>query len=239
MYYVRPGWSVGAEPGSTDPLPLVKIGPEATRLEEIARLDVSRPRSDAGQPRMTPGIPLVMFAARDGWAAGLDGTVAIVRWNPYRVEWHLPGGGRTSSQPLETAAEPVTQADRIARVRAFLERAPMSGRGPGGGLGQAPPPSEAEVLSMVETNEFADRHAPFDPATIRLAPEGALWVGVTPSTRMPATFDVFARGGDRTVRVTLPPGRTLLAVGARHLYAVARDELDLETLERYPRPEQP
>lgn len=239
LFYVLPGWASGVPPGSADPLPLVRDARTGAGPEELARLDVSRPRSDAGQPRMTPGIPFVMFAPRDGWTGWTDGTIAIVRWAPYRIEWHLPDGTVRTTDPIGTRGEPVTEDDRFAFVRAFLERAPMSGRGADGGLGQSPPPSEQDVRAMVETNEFADEHGPFDPAAIRPGADGTLWVGVTPSTRSPATFDVYARGGSRTAQVTLPPGRTLLGVGRRHLYAVATDDLGLQRLERYPRPDRP
>ena len=86
---------------------------------------------------------------------------------------------------------------------------------------------------MIQTNEFATEHAPFDPDGVSFDPAGRLWVVRTPPTRDPVTIDVFDRRRGRVASVALPSGRTLLAVGARHLYAVARDELDLETLERY------
>lgn len=238
LYYVQPGWAIGLPPGSTDPRPLARWDPATDEVLEIARVDVARPRSDAGRPRTTPGIPFVMFAARDAWVVAPSGAVAIVRSSPYRVEW-LRDGERSVGPTLPSDPPPVTDADRTAFVRRFLERAPISGRGPDGGLGPNPAVSDEEVRRMVDTNEFAERHPPFDPAGVTLGVDGRLWVRTSPSTRDPAVFDVLGGDGALLARVALPPGRRLLAVGARHLYAVTRDELDLETLERYEIPALP
>jgi hypothetical protein len=232
VYYVQPGWAMGDPPGSRDPRPLVRWTPETDEVEEIARVDTARPRSDAGEPRMTPGIPFVMFAARDGWAAGLDGSVAIVRWNPFRVEWRR-GGVTTMGPILEHVETPVTPSDREAFVRRFIESSPISGRGEDGGLGQSPSATDQEIRELIDTNEFSEVHAPFDPAAITLDPRGRLWITRTPPTRSPCIVDVVGPAGTRIGSVALPQGRTLVSVGRRYLYAVSRDEFDLETLERF------
>lgn len=232
LYYVQPGWATGDPPGSTAPRPLVAWTPADDAIVEVARVDVARPRSDAGEPRRTPGIPFVPFSARDGWAGGLDGWLAVVRWDPFHVEW-LRDGEVVRGGPVEYDRSPVTDRDREAFVRRFVERSPMSGRGTDGGLGQTPSMTDREVSEMVAGNEFAETHAPFDPAGVSVDPRGRVWVVRTPATRSPVTVDVFRRGSDRIASITLPPGRSFLAAGASHLYAVFRDELDLETLERY------
>lgn len=232
VYYVQPGWATGDSPGSRAPRPLVRWTPGTDTVEEIGRVDTARPRSDAGRPRMTPGIPFVMFAARDGWAAGPDGSVAIVRWSPFRIEWRR-GGTITEGPTLEHVESPVTPADREAFVRRFIESSPVSGRGDDGGLGQSPSATDQEIRDLIDTNEFAEVHAPFDPSGITIDPEGRLWIVRTPPTRSPTTVEVFDPTGNRIGRIALPEGRTLVAVGRTHHYTISRDEFDLETLERY------
>ncbi len=232
VYYVQPGWATGDPPGSRAPRPLVRWTPGTDEIEEIGRVDTARPRSDAGRPRMTPGIPFVMFAARDGWAAGPDGSVAIVRWKPFRVEWRR-GGTTTEGPILEHVESPVTPADREAFVRRFVESSPVSGRGDDGGLGQSPSATDQEIRELIDTNEFADLHAPFDPSGITLDAAGRLWIARTPSTRSPSRVDIIGPAGGQVGSVALPEGRTLVAVGHTYIYAISRDEFDLETLERY------
>jgi len=238
VYYVQPGWVTGDPPDSRSPRPLVAWRPEDDDLDEIARVDVARPRSDAGGRRTTLGIPFVMFSARDAWAAGPDGWVAIVRWSPFAVEWHRDDEV-VRGAPLAYDPQPVSARDREAFVRRFLEQSPMSGRGPDGGLGQTPSMTDREILEIVAANEFAEEHAPFDPDGVFMDPVGRVWIVRTPATRSPVTVDVFRRGSDRIASITLPPGRSLLSAGTSHLYAVWRDDLDLERLERYEIPFSP
>jgi hypothetical protein len=45
--------------------------------------------------------------------------------------------------------------------------------------------------------------------------------------------DIIGPAGGQVGSVALPEGRTLVAVGHTYIYAISRDEFDLETLERY------
>ena len=235
-YFVIPGWATGAEPDSREPRQLVRWAPGSGRVDVIDRVDSARPRSDAGQPRLTPGIPFVMFAARDGWAVGTDGTVAIVRWNPFRVEWHAPDTEPQIGPELKYDAVPVSAEDRFTFVRQFMDGSPVSGRGEDGGLGLNEPASDQEIRNMVETNEFADAHGPFDPSSLSIAPDGRLWMVRTPPTRRPVVIDVYDRTSGHVGQVVLPANRSLVSVGQQFLYTTSRDDFDVETLERYPIP---
>jgi len=231
LYYVEPGWAAGVAPDSRAPRRLLAYDPATGRTDLIELLDVARPRSDAGEPRMTPGIPFQVFAGRDGWAVAPDGAVAIARWEPFRVEW-LADGKRSTGPPVESTPIPVTARDRETFVRRFVESSPVSGRGPGGGMGQSPPMSDTDVREMVASNDFAEVHAPFDPGSLRIAADGRLWLQASPATRAPVRLDVFGTDGAHEGTVMLPDDVELLHVGRDYLYATRKDSLGLQSIVR-------
>src|ERR1044071_5625661 len=97
-------------------------------------------RSDIRQPARTPRIPSVGFAAQDGWVVNDRGVVRIVRAGGYRVESRSPGAAAVAGPSYAYGRRPVSAADRLAYVREFLTTSPMSGKGPGGGMGFSPTP---------------------------------------------------------------------------------------------------
>jgi hypothetical protein len=127
---------------------------------------------------------------------------------------------------------PVTEADKRAFVKTFLQSSPMSGKGPEGGLGHTPAEyqSDEEVGRMVRTNEFADRHPYFRPGGVWVTPEGDLWVERSVAAGAAPVLDGFDREGRLLRQVILPEGRRVVGMGRGVLYAVAKDADELEVL---------
>jgi hypothetical protein len=63
--------------------------------------------------------------------------------------------------------------------------------------------------------------------------DGRLWIQRTTRAGAPQTFDIFDSDGERIEQVILPQGRRLLGFGRGTVYAVIKDEFDLEYVERY------
>ena len=193
-YYAMPGWVVGRQPGSWDSTEIRHWNREADRIEAVGRYLGSRPRSDAGQPRMTPGIPFVMFEAQDAWGVFSDGAIAFVRSADYRIEIREPSGEIRVGSPNTFEARRVSEADKYAFVERFVTSTPVIGRG-GVSVGGSDA-SPAYIRQIVETNEFAKEMPPFLPSAVRTTPDDQLWVGrwvISPEE--PQLFDVFARDG--------------------------------------------
>ena len=204
--------------------------PATTRV--VAVIQGSRRRSDAGTPSREPRIPVVGYAKQDGWALLSNGSLAIVRGGAYRVEVVSPDGRRVAGPPYAGRPRPVTDDDKRRFVIDFMASSPTSGRGADGGMGHSPAVDDAAVTRFVRSTEFAEEHPWFQGAPIP-SPGGRVWVRRAGPADAPALYDVFGGDGRRVHTVALPPGRRVLAVGVRGVYAAHADELGLESVERY------
>jgi len=235
LYFAIPGWAAGAAALPDDSVRLVSMGAATAETHPVAVFQGSRSRSDIRSPAMVPRIPVVGYASQDAWTLSSAGDVVIVRGGDYHLDILARDGTRRSGPSYAAVARPVTDADKRAFVRDFLTTSPMSGRGPDGGMGHSPLPDEAEITRMVPGTEFAERHPHFTGGPIA-APNGRSWVARSGATDAPPTYDVFDGAGRRERVVQLPPGRRVMAVGTRGVYAVVEDDVGLQSLERYPLP---
>jgi hypothetical protein len=184
-----------------------------------------------------------MLEARDDWAAGPDGRVAVVRANGFSVEWHHPDGRvvRGPSTPFDPA--PVGPAEK----EAALEEASAGGMSivamasPAGvasvQMRRGGPPGGAEGPSQ-EDFEWAETLPPFRLEGSLVSPDGELWVErMLPASR-PPRMDVFDDLGVRVGFVELPARSRLIGFGStadgeRAAYLVRTDEVGLKWLARY------
>ncbi len=235
FYYAVPAWSE-ANPLPDDSVRVVRWSPETNAESLVTVIQGDRMRSDIRSPAKTPRIPTVGYAAQDAWTLDDQGRIRVVRAGSYRIESFRPGQTGVGGPSYAFPTRPVTPADRVAFVREFLTQSPMSGRGPGGGLGHSPTPTEAEVAAITPGTQFAERHPMFSAGDVLAAPGGILWVGHPSEQGTPAQYDVFDGSGRRIAQVELGAGRRILAVGRKGLYAVREQESGLQFLERYPVP---
>lgn len=230
LYFEIPGWAVNAAPG--DSIVVARWNRKGGRIEPVARVRSYTPRQSSGQ-RM--GIPMVMFAPEDGWAVAPDGRVVLIRSGDYSVEIRGPDKRvvRGRSQAYPTRA--VRAADREWMVRRFLATSPMSGRGPGGGMGLTPAElqTDAEVARLTGGSAFAESLPYFSPGGVWISPAGDTWVQRTTGADETIVLDRFDQAGLLREQVQLPKGRTPLAVGRAHVFVTTTDADGLQQLERY------
>lgn len=235
FYLQIPGWANGPRGGLPgDTIVVVRYDARTQRLDTLARIKGSTPRKNT----MRPGIPYVLFAAQDVWAATTDGKVAIVRSADYRVEWRDATGRVTSGRPVAFERRPVSFDDRMDHTRRFMQGTSISGKGTDGGLSPLPAEmlEERRIREVAEYQEFAEVHAPFNAVTPQVAPDGSLWVERSVRLNAPQTWDVIGGDGNLISRVQMPRGRRLMSLGAKWIYAVSTDEDGLQHLERYSYP---
>jgi hypothetical protein len=239
LYFVIPRWARRMPPNAVDSAaPVARWDPSSGQVDTLLTVRGITPRSDAGLPRRTAGLPYVPFALRDAWRVRADGGVVVVRAEGYLVEVRDQDGTWRRGAPVPFRAQRTSAADREVFVRRFLARSPISGRGPNGGLGHTPTDqmTEAAVAETIANNEFAEWLPPFDPALVWLAPDDELWVGRWAQAGEPQVFDVFDRSGRRVHQVELTLGRQVVGVGRETVYLTNTDEDGLEYLELYSRP---
>ncbi len=232
LYFAMPAWARGPSALPEDSIEVFRHDPRTGRTARVAIIRGMTPAANRG-PRLTPGFPMIAFAPQDLWRVSPAGEVVIVRSGDYRVE-RVGDAGSRSGPAYRYDTEPIRPADRTHFVREFMARAPTSGRGPDGGMGLSPVPSDDEVARIAAANEFAATLPMFDAAV--LAPDGELWVQRGRHAGAAVRYDRFNPAGVRIGQVTVTAERRVVGIGQRFVYLAATDQDGLETLERHLRP---
>ena len=205
------------------------------------KLPETKVSSSGGANNRSVSVRQTPLSGRDAWAVAPDGRIALVSVSDYHVEWHEADGRRVVGKPVPFRPVPVRQADReeyeleVAssglsmsvednngqRTTSFRRGGPPGGRGgPGGGAGPA-------------NLEWPSVKPPFNAAGVRVSPEGDLWVERYVPAGAPRQYDVFGPDVNLKLRVILPAGRRLVALGQGVVYTRHLDDSDLQYLERY------
>jgi hypothetical protein len=177
------------------------------------------------------------YPVQESWAVGSDGRVAIVRAPGYRVDWISASGGRTIGKPIPASPVPVRDAEK----KEYLAEQAATG------LSVSATSVNGQMTIQFsrgsrnrDDNEEADLNGPEWPATkptvtgvLSVAPDGRLWVERAVAAGAPRLYDVIGPAGEVQMTVSLPPGRRLLGVGAKGLYARQMDADGVSYLERY------
>ena len=205
----------------------------------VVRIDRSRGSTDtvfwSQQPRMSIEVSGARgsqqmrargaspFSGRDGWAAGTDGAVAVVRVNGYRVEWIAPDGRRTVGPALPFTQQRVTDADKEAVIK--------ESQGMMMAVGGAAP-AGFDIRAFLESMDWPEYKPPF-LGQVHVAPDGRAWIPVTPPRFGDAiTYDVVDRQGRLVERVKFPAKTHLIGFSGGALYSVRVDDDDLQYLQR-------
>lgn len=206
-------------PTYAESLVVLRLSRESTRIDTLAGLrgrpwGVATFTRGVGSQRMTYTANNPLSAPEQALLFP-DGSIAIARQHPFRVEWIGPDRRRRAGGALDTAAMRATPRERAAAiVRAW----PDAG---------APPLTEADFAGWPElVPSFpADAllHIPGNRLGIRRQRTAA-----NPNERL----DIVDAEGRLVKRLQLATGERAIAFGARHLYVVRTDEDGLVHLRR-------
>jgi len=177
----------------------------------------------------------------DDWAAGPDGSIAVVRANGFSVDWYRPDGRMVTGPGYSVESYPVGEAEKegemeeMARAAMFTsvvvsdggERSFQMGRGlpPGGGPG-------------TDDFEWPESLPLFRPNGTLVSPQGEAWVQRIMPQGMAPRYELFDRDGTRLGFVELPPGAKAIGFGSipateGMVYLARVDAVGLTWLERY------
>jgi hypothetical protein len=152
-----------------------------------------------------------LYASPDQWGVLPDGSLWILRGEQNRVDRRSPDGTWTIGTPREWARIATTDTDREMLTGRFV----------------APGDTIWEPM--------AELKGPFQEGAVA-GPDGEVWARLNTVAGDSVTrYEVFPATGPSTWTMILPKGRTVVAVTARHVYAVHEDEDGFQVLERFGR----
>lgn len=223
---VRPTMNMGREVASDSGWVIRRYGTSVDSLMKL-RLPESVTNS-AGGARVTA---IKRFSPADGMATAADGRIAVVRAEPYRVEWWR-GGQRLAQGPvIPYDALKVTDADRAEAEKARAQVSMPGGirvmQSDGKG-GQKP----VDVGSLVPPMQMAETKPAFDPMQLRIDTRGRVWVRRYTAPGADHVYDIFEGEGRRVDRVQLPQDSALAGFGKGVVYVVRTDADELLYLGR-------
>jgi hypothetical protein len=238
IYYQPLGGGRGA-----DSTPVIRWDRARARFDTVARVKLPTViMKSSGTPtnqRQTQRPP--PYPAQDLWTVAPDGRVALIRSSEYRVDWVAPTGERVVGKPIPAPPVPVREAEK----REYLAEQAASG------LSVAVENVNGNVSMRFSRGRQPDRDPEDEidlssqewPATKPVAtgwvatdPAGRAWVERSVAAGAPRSYDVLGPDGAVVRRVTLPPNRRLVSIGAKGLYARHVDGDGINYLERYSLP---
>ena len=175
------------------------------------------------------------FATSEDFLLFNDGWLAVVRLNPYRVDWRDPRGSWTHGAPLPVPAIRVTDREKAF----YVERFARAANAPFVVSPSVPADLRAAILGAARRRwtEFPDFVPPIQGMSSLPAPEGRVVIPRTPTAAWPdPTYDVVDRDGKLVARLQLARGERIVGFGKTSVYVAARDADDLEQLRRHPWP---
>jgi hypothetical protein len=206
-----------------DSIPLIRFNALRQHGDTIALLRVRETRTVSMDEHMQVSRA-VIGSPEDTWGIAADGSVAVVRAAPYRVDWYSQSGGVTHGPVIAHETIPYLPAEKEAL--AATSRASAAGAGIVGG-GRNSAGDGARV--------FAPNKPPFEPnGEAIVSPDGRVWVSRNLAAGAAKTvYDVFDGKGERVDRVELPPRNRVIGFGAGSIYCTERDESGGVSLRKY------
>jgi hypothetical protein len=172
---------------------------------------------------------------RDGWAVGLDGSVAIARAADYSIEWiaadgSLVHGSPKIYQPVQVGrAEQERWADE-AQANMMQLTSVMSREG---GVSNVEMRRGGGSRSDVTAIRWPDEMPPIHAERSKVSYDGNLWVERHVRVGSDPVVDVFDTQGNKIAEVALPTRSRVVGFGVGAVYLVTADDLDLLWLRKY------
>ena len=235
----------GAPPTSLDSAPIIRYDRRTAKVDTLFWWQLPKSNvqtTGAGERvniRITGGNPL---APQPAWAVAPDGRIAVVRPDPYQVEWVSAGSARTRGPAIQYARRGITESDKAPIQTPDCSVTISFGRGGGAGAGAREGVVRAAVAATAgpggaaARDDWPESMPPFAVQRFgppRVAPNGELWVPRSRVAKDAQTYDVFDAGGKLVSRVAMPKGTRVVGFGNGTIYAYRMDEDDLVYLQRY------
>jgi hypothetical protein len=205
--------------GPLDSIRLLRFNMTSGRIDTLGGLRRA-PFRMIVSPGLAPGeyfrrsVPVAWAGLGETASQCADGWIAVVRMDPYRVDWLSPDRRWIRGRPI-----PYERVRATPRERDFYRSL-----------------NRSRFETMMDTTViWPDEVAPQGTRQPICAPDGRVFVSRTLTADSPnPKFDVVDRGGVLVARLALGSTQRLIGFGPRSMYVVTRDSLDVERLSRHP-----
>ena len=241
LYMTLPLGLIDRGPDDKGETPILRYDRRTSKFDTVATfVDRTRIRltPGAGQPvgggaggtvRMGFSTGGTGYMARDEWTVAPDGAVALIRAEPYRIDWKLPDGTLRQGQAVGYTKVRVRDAEKQELLDELKARggATLTTRGADGR-------TQTQSVPAAAPQSWEEFKPPFVGGTAVAAPNGTVWVlRSAPAGEKEGTWDVFDRAGTLVDRVVLPKRSRVVGFGNGRVYVARYDEDDLMYVARY------
>lgn len=238
FYYAMPSGLAPSDDGTT---PVLRYDRATQRSDTVARITqsrngptMSRQSAPGGTRSVSVGsTPLAAFDAQDEWVVAPDGSVGVVRGEPYRVEWFGTSGAPVVGPTINFTRVKIGEGEKAQwRKDAQARGGPMVAMtGPDGRV-------NTQTMPVRDPDAWPEFKPAFVSPAVRLASDGNLWVARAAAAASKVnTYDVFDRTGKLVHQVTMPSTTRVVGFGRGVVYVARQDEDDLLHLERHALPQ--
>lgn len=219
--------------GDRDSSYLVRYHRSTTRADTIAKL-MRRPTASIRQTNAKGentfvGVRALRLRVGEQYFAHPDGWIAVVRINPFRVDWRSPDGRWTLGAPLPIPVIRMTAREKsasLARTAASQAASRSSSPAP-----QLPPQMQTP------DDEWPEVMPPYIQGDLVFSPEGDVLIRRQPSADHPGVAYYAVDRRSRLLGVIeLKSNERIVSAGTRWLYVVETDADDLNYIRRHPWP---
>ena len=227
-------FSDGRPPELTDSAAFVRLDRATGRRDTIGYMPL---RPDPTR-RLVGGMGVAFapnfrpWPAWDAWAVGADGRIAMVFYEPYRVNIIAGNGTRANGQPIPYQRVRVDNGLKdewraeLAKPRMAMT---ITRRGAPATIGLVKEP-------VREPTEWPEFLPPFKSRGVSVALDGMVWVPRMVAAGALPEYDLIDGRGRLVQKVRLAPRSHVVGFGSGAVYVVRMDDDDLQYLQRYPLP---
>jgi hypothetical protein len=205
-----------------DTTPVIAVSFDTRRADTLAWMKIppSPPsvsgRDPDGRMRFTSIVP--PFELTDEWAAFSDGTVAIIRWRDYHVDWVRPDGKRESSPRTAWNWTRMTDEEKgrfVDTLRMVLQKNDSLSQGSMMMFGGGPSSMPIFETLTVAPSEVPDYPPPFVVRATKVDLDDRIWLleRANIGSKAPLVYDVIDRTGQIVDRVQMPPNAAVIGFG--------------------------
>jgi hypothetical protein len=199
---------------------LLRVTRAAAHVDTLGKIKVVAPRQVAGGRDGTFAFAMPTLGTPEEMVPFPDGSVAVVRLNPYRVDWRMPTGAWTRGAPLPVPAVPMDAHEKEAYLRRIAQT------------------TNTPVRSSASITDWPATVPPYEsPVRILASPDGRVVISRMPTADHPETrYDIVNRRGVLDGQLAMRPNESIVGFGSASVYIAVTDVDGIQRLRRHPWP---